>query len=90
MGGAKIIEALKEAQAGDFASVTIEGETWARVKDIHADQQEIMRINNDLRDALLAIKRRVVGDRVPNWKDDVATMQSRGIIADIVDGVVRG
>lgn len=50
MRGVKIIEALKEAIAGDLARVTIEGETWAKVKDIHADQQEIMRINNTLRD----------------------------------------
>ena len=50
MRGAKIIKGLKEAIAGDLARVTIEGETWAKVKDIHADQQEIMRINNALRD----------------------------------------
>lgn len=28
--GAKIIEALKQAKEGDFARVTIEGQTWVR------------------------------------------------------------
>jgi|HubBroStandDraft_5_1064220.scaffolds.fasta_scaffold192517_3 hypothetical protein len=31
MSGAKIIEGLKQAIAGDFARVTIEGQTWVRV-----------------------------------------------------------
>lgn len=56
MSGAKIIRALEEAHAGDFARVTIAGEAWAKVKDIHADQQEIMRINNELRQALLDVR----------------------------------
>lgn len=56
MSGAKIIKALQEAVDGDLARVTINGETWAKVKDIQADQQEIMRINNSLRGTLLAIK----------------------------------
>jgi hypothetical protein len=30
MSGAKIIEGLKDAVAGNFASVTIDGETWVR------------------------------------------------------------
>ena len=59
MGGHKIIEALKEAVAGDIARVTIDGHTWARVSDIHADQQEIMRINNDLRALLLKAREHV-------------------------------
>lgn len=50
MGGSKIIEGLKDAVAGNLSRVTIGGETWAKVNDIHADQQEIMRINNSLRD----------------------------------------
>jgi hypothetical protein len=53
MTGAKIIDGLKEAMAGDIARVTIDGETWAKVRDIHADQQEIMRINNELRAGML-------------------------------------
>lgn len=48
--GRKIIQSLEKAAAGDLARVTINGETWAKVRDIHADQQEIMRINNLLRD----------------------------------------
>jgi len=89
MNGQKLINALKEAAAGDLARVTIDGETWARVKDIHADQQQIMEINNTLRDSLLAIKRLVVGDKIPHWKDDWATTMTRGQIADIVDAVVK-
>jgi hypothetical protein len=89
MSGTKIIEGLKEAVAGDFARVTIDGETWAKVKDIHADQQEIMEINNSLRDTLLTIKAFVVGDRIPHWKDDFATTRTRGFIADLVDAVVK-
>lgn len=52
MSGAKIIEGLKDAIEGDFTSVTIEGQKWLRADAIHADQQEIMRINNTLRVAL--------------------------------------
>jgi len=87
--GAKIIQGLQEAIAGDLARVTINGETWAKVKDIHADQQEIMRINNSLRETLLSIKALCAGDKVPNWKDDWATTATRGLIMDLVDGVVR-
>jgi hypothetical protein len=89
MSGAKIIDALKDAAAGNLARVTVEGETWAKVKDIHADQQEIMRINNELRAALLNIKGMVVGEKSPNWTDDWATTGTRGRIADLVDSVVR-
>ena len=53
------------------------------------DNQEIMRINNDLRTALLDIKAKCAGDKIPNWKDDWATTATRGFIMDIVDGVVR-
>jgi hypothetical protein len=52
----KIIDGLKEAVAGRLARVTIDGETWARLDDIHADLQALMQINNDLRDALLSIR----------------------------------
>lgn len=55
----------------------------------NADQQEIMRINNALRDTLLAIKALCAGDKVPNWKDDWTTTATRGRIMDLVDGVVR-
>lgn len=78
--GVMIIESLKEAAAGDFARVTIEGETWAKVKDIHADQQEIMRINNDLRQALLDVSTMLhdsdvlIGDRITNADMRIATM----------------
>jgi hypothetical protein len=88
--GAKIIEGLEEAIAGDFARVTIEGQTWARVKDIHADQQEIMRINNSLRETLLAIKDICAGDRAPNWVEDgYRVTVTRGQIMDLVDAAVR-
>lgn len=56
---------------------------------LEADNQEIMRINNDLRTALLAIKAECTGDKIPNWKDDWATTATRGFIMDIIDGVVR-
>lgn len=89
MSGAKIINAIQEAIEGDISRVTINGEAWAKVKDIHADQQAIMEVNNTLRETLLAIKLMVCGDRVPNWEDDWATTHMRGRIADIVDSVVR-
>lgn len=89
MTGAKIINSLQEAMAGDIARVTIEGETWAKVKDIHADQQEIMRVNNTLRETLLAIKGLVTGEHIPNWTDGYITTITRGRIADMIDGVVR-
>lgn len=54
-----------------------------------ADNQEIMGINNSLRETLLAIKALCAGDRTPNWKDDWATTQTRGRIMDLVDNVVR-
>lgn len=60
--GPKIIESLKQAVAGDLARVTIEGEAWAKVKDIHADQQEIMRINNEMRVLLLEIREAMEND----------------------------
>lgn len=59
---AKLIASIEEAIAGDFARVTIDGETWARVKDIHSDQQEIMRINNELRLLLLECRKHVSAD----------------------------
>ena len=37
------------------------------------------------RAALLSIKSLVCGDKIPNWKDQWATTQTRGRIADIVD-----
>lgn len=58
--GPKIIEGLKQAIAGDFARVTIEGQTWVRADDLLADQQEIMRINNELREALLTIRQQTL------------------------------
>lgn len=52
---ARIIEGLQQAMEGDIPRITIQGQTWARVTDIHADQQEIMRINNELLSALQAV-----------------------------------
>ena len=52
MSGQKIIDGLKDAIEGDFTSVIIEGQKWVRADALHADQQEIMRINNTLRAAL--------------------------------------
>lgn len=49
MSGKKIIKAPQEAVKDDLARVTINGETWAKVNDIHADQQYIMQTNNLLR-----------------------------------------
>jgi hypothetical protein len=56
--GPRIIAAIKEAMAGDLARVTIDGQTWVRADDLLADQQELMRINNELRAALLEIRQR--------------------------------
>jgi hypothetical protein len=56
----------------------------------NADQQEIMRINNSLRETLLAIKAICAGDRAPNWiEDGYRVTVTRGRIMDLVDGVVR-
>ena len=63
--GQKIIEGLKEALAGDFARVTIDGVTWVRAKDLLADQQEIMRINNSLRQTLIDINAMLADREVP-------------------------
>lgn len=52
MSGAKIIDGLKEAIAGDLHRVTIDGQVWVHATDLLADQQEIMRINNLMRDLL--------------------------------------
>lgn len=75
--GPKIIEGLKQAVAGDLARVTIEGETWARVKDIHADQHEIMRINNELRLALLATRPFILAaPQKPGTQDMIARIDA--------------
>ncbi len=57
MSGKKIIEGLKQAIAGDFARVTIGGQVWIRATELHADHQEIMRINNSLRETLLEVRK---------------------------------
>ena len=84
-----------------FASYIKSGESWSQsceeanrgahnaLATIGKDHQEIMQINNDLRESLLAIKTLVVGDKTPHWKNDWATTHTRGRIADIVDAVVR-
>ena len=64
VGGQKIIEGLKQALAGDLARVTINGQTWVRVTDLNNDVQEIMRINNVLRDLVLAALKTCSDD---NW-----------------------
>lgn len=56
--GARIIEGLKEAIAGDLSSVMIEGQAWVRATELRQDQQEIMRINNHLREVLIEIANR--------------------------------
>ena len=48
-GGRKIIEGLKDAVAGDFSRVTIEGVTWVR-----ADRASGV-LQDDLRDMLVAL-----------------------------------
>jgi hypothetical protein len=63
--GSRIIESLKEAVAGDFARVTIDGQVWVRATDLRADQQEIMRINNEL----LALLREAMSSRAPDYAD---------------------
>ena len=62
---------------------------FSELKRAHADNQEIMRINNSLREALLAIKSLCAGDKIPNWTDDWQTTNTRGKILDLVDGAVR-
>lgn len=54
--GPKIIKGLQEAVTGDLHTVTIEGQKWMRANDLLADQQAIMKINNDLRECLLNIR----------------------------------
>src|SRR5581483_3628517 len=41
MSGHKIIEGLRQAVAGNFARVTIEGQTWVRVDDANPDDPDI-------------------------------------------------
>ena len=54
--GPKIIEGLKEAIAGDLHTITIEGQKWMRADTLLADQQAIMKTNNDLRECLLNVR----------------------------------
>ena len=42
-----------------------------------------------LREALVTIKAHVVGEKIPNWKDDHAIYASRGYIADICDEALK-
>lgn len=63
MSGQKIIDGLKEAIAGDLSRVTIDGQVWVRATELHADQQEIMRINNEL----LALLREAMDSRAPDY-----------------------
>lgn len=60
--GQRITKSLKDAIAGDFSRVTIDGQTWVRATDLHKDQQEIMRINNELREIALAARYHVPND----------------------------
>ena len=61
----------------------------AEIERLKFDNQEIMRINNGLREAMLAIKALCAGDKIPNWKDDWTTTATRGRIMDIIDTTVR-
>lgn len=83
MSGAKIIEGLKEAIAGDLSRVTIDGQVWVRATDLHADQQELMRINNALRVTLLSA-RQFINDLALDGTGE----PSHAMLAEI-DAVVR-
>lgn len=48
VAGARIIESLKEAVAGDFAAVTIAGQRWVRVTT--TDDELIAAISKTLRE----------------------------------------
>lgn len=54
--GPKIVKGLQEAVAGNLHTVIIKGQKWKRANDLLADQQAIMKINNDLRECLLNIR----------------------------------
>ncbi len=62
MSGKKIIDGLKDALAGNFARVTIEGQHWVREDAIRSDLQIIMNINNELREIALAARDHVPSD----------------------------
>ena len=41
MSGARIISALKEAVAGNFARITVDGQTWVRVDAFRAAEKAL-------------------------------------------------
>jgi hypothetical protein len=57
----------------------------ANVAELTAAQAEAKR----LRDALVAIKQLVIGERRPNWSDHHATTQTRVKIADLCDAIYQ-
>lgn len=86
MSGAKIIEGLKQAAAGDLSRVRIDGQTWVRADALHADQQEIMRINNAIRSALLQA-RQYVADAGSD--EDPETQRNSAALLAEIDAVVQ-
>jgi hypothetical protein len=58
--GALIASSEIAYEISDLPShLTINGERWVRAGDLHADHQELMRINNGLRDLILRAREHV-------------------------------
>ncbi|MGB5905764.1 MAG: hypothetical protein WBH00_23235 [Xanthobacteraceae bacterium] len=71
-GGAKIMKGLRDALRGNFASVTIEGQTWVRkdcllsaAPDLLAALKGLVQVNETHNEAIA----KVIG-RPLTWKDD--------------------
>lgn len=79
MSANKIIEWIKQAIAGDISRVTIDGQVWVRATDLQLDQQEIMRINNQLRDVLIAVDALWSKD-AEDFKEEMAMGSPVGIV----------
>jgi hypothetical protein len=47
MSGAKIIKALEEAARGDFARVTVAGETWVKLSSVRTMEDCVRQIVRD-------------------------------------------
>lgn len=72
MAGAKIIEGLRDAVAGNFASVTIDGQTWVRrdsliaaAPDLLAALRGLVQINENHNESIA----KIIGKPM-SWKDD--------------------
>lgn len=52
--GARLIEAAKEAVAGNFSRITVDGETWVRANDKWPEWQPIESAPRDKTDVLLS------------------------------------